>query len=36
MKKLIHVANDTLAKREREYAQRLRGTDIAGDVELFI
>lgn len=36
MKKLIHVANDTLAKREREYAQRLRGTEIAGDVELFI
>ena len=36
MKKLIHVANDTLARREREYAQRLRGTEIAGDVELFI
>ena len=36
MKKLIHVTNDTLARREREYAQRLRGTEIAGDVELFI
>ena len=36
MKKLVHVSNDTLAKREREYARRLKGKPIAGDVELFI
>jgi chemotaxis protein CheD len=36
MKKLVHVSNDTLAKREIEYARRLKGKPIGGDVELFI
>ncbi|HMV52112.1 MAG TPA: chemoreceptor glutamine deamidase CheD [Rhodocyclaceae bacterium] len=36
MKKLIHVQNDTLAKRESEYARRLKQKPISGDVELFV
>lgn len=36
MKKLVHVSNDTLVRRESEYARRLKFTPIAGDVELFI
>lgn len=35
VKKLIHLHNDTLARREREYAARLTEEPIAGDVELF-
>ncbi len=36
MKKLIHVQNDTLAKRESEYARRLKQKPISGDAELFV
>lgn len=36
VKKLIHVANDTVAKREREYAKTLEQKPASGDVELFI
>lgn len=36
MKKLVHVRNDTLVRRESEYARRLRQQPIAGEVELFI
>lgn len=35
VKRLTRLRNDTLAKREREYAARLSGATIAGDVELF-
>jgi chemotaxis protein CheD len=35
VKKLTRMHNDTLAKREREYAARLTEAPIAGDVELF-
>ena len=35
VKKLARMHNDTLAKREREYAARLTETPIAGEVELF-
>lgn len=35
VKKLTRMHNDTLAKREREYAARLTETPIAGEVELF-
>lgn len=35
VKKLARVHNDTLARREREYAERLVEAPPAGDVELF-
>ena len=35
VKKLARVHNDTLARREREYAERLVDTPSTGDVELF-
>lgn len=35
VKKLARVHNDTLARREKEYADRLTETPVAGDVELF-
>lgn len=35
VKRLTRLHNDTLAKRERDYAARLSGATIAGDVELF-
>lgn len=35
VKRLVRLHNDTLARREREYAERLSGASIAGAVELF-
>ena len=35
VKKLTRMHNDTLVKREREYAARLTETPIAGEIELF-
>lgn len=35
VKRLTRLHNDTLARREREYAARLNGASIAGAVELF-
>lgn len=35
VKKLARVHNDTLARREKEYAARLTEAPVAGDVELF-
>lgn len=35
VKKLIRMHNDTLARREKEYAARLSEAPVAGDVELF-
>ena len=35
VKRLANLHNDTLARREREYAERLNGAPIAGAVELF-
>jgi chemotaxis protein CheD len=35
VKKLVKLANNTLYKREREYAVRLTEGPVAGDVELF-
>jgi len=35
VKKLIRMHNDTLARREKEYAARLTEAPVAGDVELF-
>lgn len=35
VKKLVRVHNETVAKREIEYAARLSAAPIAGDVELF-
>lgn len=35
VKKLARVHNDTLERREKEYAARLTETPVAGDVELF-
>jgi len=35
VKRLTRLHNDTLARREREYAARLNGAPIAGVVELF-
>ena len=35
VKRLTRLHNDTLARREREYAARLNGAQIAGAVELF-
>lgn len=34
-KKLVKINNDTLARREREYADSLRGERMSGDIELF-
>ena len=36
VKKLHRVHNDTLFSRERDYKDRLSGTRVEGDVELFI
>lgn len=35
VKKLVRMHNDTLVRREKEYAARLTETPVAGDVELF-
>lgn len=35
VKKLMQVHNDTLVKREQDYASRLKTNVVAGDVELF-
>jgi len=35
VKKLMQTHNDTLAKRENEYASRLKKQPVAGEVELF-
>lgn len=35
VKRLARLHNDTLIRREREYAERLAESTIAGDVELF-
>ncbi|MBP6096939.1 MAG: chemoreceptor glutamine deamidase CheD [Methyloversatilis sp.] len=35
VKKLERVNNDTLARREREYQERLAREDASGDIELF-
>ena len=35
VKKLMQTHNDTLAKRELDYASRLKVTPVAGDVDLF-
>jgi len=35
VKKLVRLHNDTLMRREREYAARLTEAPMAGDVELF-
>ncbi|HMX17071.1 MAG TPA: chemoreceptor glutamine deamidase CheD [Rhodocyclaceae bacterium] len=35
VKKLVRMHNDTLIKREKEYAARLTEAPVAGDVELF-
>lgn len=35
VKKLKQLHNDTLAKREEEYAQKLKTTSVGGDIDLF-
>jgi chemotaxis protein CheD len=35
VKKLMQVHNDTLVKREQDYASRLKTNTVGGDVELF-
>ena len=35
VKKLVRMHNDTVARREKEYAARLTEAPVAGDVELF-
>lgn len=35
VKKLVRMHNDTVAKREREYAERLNEGPVSGDIELF-
>lgn len=35
VKKLVRVHNETIARREREYAESLRGGSVGGDIELF-
>ncbi len=35
VKKLMQVHNDTLAKREQDYASKLKTNNVSGDVELF-
>ncbi len=36
VRKLVRMHNDTLIRREREYAARLTETPVAGEVELFV
>jgi chemotaxis protein CheD len=35
VKKLMQVQNDTLAKRELDYAKRLKVTPVSGEIDLF-
>jgi len=35
VKKLVRMHNDTVARREREYADRLREGPVSGEIELF-
>jgi chemotaxis protein CheD len=35
VKKLVRMHNDTLARREKEYAARLVEAPVSGDIELF-
>ncbi len=35
VRKLVHLPNDTLARREKEYAARLREAPQGGEIELF-
>jgi len=35
VKKLVRMHNDTVMKREKEYAERLNEGPVAGDIELF-
>jgi len=35
VKKLVRMHNDTVARREKEYADRLNEGPVAGDIELF-
>ncbi|MBU0752727.1 MAG: chemoreceptor glutamine deamidase CheD [Gammaproteobacteria bacterium] len=35
VKKLVRMHNDTVARREREYAERLTEAPVIGDIELF-
>jgi chemotaxis protein CheD len=35
VKKLMQTHNDTLARREQDYASRLKVTPVAGEVDLF-
>ncbi len=35
VKRLRSVHNDTIVQREQKYIERIRSTDVAGDVELF-
>jgi chemotaxis protein CheD len=35
VKKIARLHNDTLVRREREYASRLEETPMSGDIELF-
>jgi chemotaxis protein CheD len=35
VKKLVRMHNDTLARREKEYAERLTEAPVAGEIELF-
>jgi chemotaxis protein CheD len=35
VKKLVRMHNDTVAKREKEYAERLNEGPVAGEIELF-
>jgi chemotaxis protein CheD len=35
VKKLVRLHNDTVIRREREYAERLNEGPVAGDIELF-
>jgi chemotaxis protein CheD len=35
VKKLVRVHNETIAEREREYAESLKGSSTGGEIELF-
>lgn len=35
VKKLMKLNNDTLAKREQEYASKLKTSDVGGEIDLF-
>jgi chemotaxis protein CheD len=35
VKKLVRMHNDTLMRREKEYAERLTEAPVAGEIELF-